>query len=49
VSEALFRPSEISEGARNAEQSERVLGWKAQLAMSKVVANIVGVEIDGGW
>ena len=45
MSEALFRPTDISEGKGNAEKAERVLGWKAKVHMKEVVTNMVLAEL----
>jgi GDPmannose 4,6-dehydratase len=45
VSEALLRPSDISEGKGNAAKAERLLGWKAQAHMRDVIAMMVGAEL----
>jgi GDPmannose 4,6-dehydratase len=45
VSEALFRPTDISEGKGNAGKAERVLGWKAKSQMKDVIAMMVQAEL----
>jgi GDPmannose 4,6-dehydratase len=45
-SEALFRPTDISEGKGYAAKAERVLGWKAQAHMKDVVAMMVKAELE---
>jgi GDPmannose 4,6-dehydratase len=45
MSEALLRPTDISEGMGNADKAERVLGWKARVHMKEVVAKMVQAEL----
>jgi GDPmannose 4,6-dehydratase len=45
VSDALLRPSDISEGKGNAAKAERLLGWKAQAHMKEVITMMVGAEM----
>jgi GDPmannose 4,6-dehydratase len=45
ISDALFRPTDISEGKGNADKAERVLGWKARIYMKEVVAKMVHAEL----
>jgi GDPmannose 4,6-dehydratase len=44
ASEALFRPTDISEGKGNASKAERLLGWKAKAHMKDVVALMMKAE-----
>ncbi len=46
VSEALLRPTDISEGKGNARKAERVLGWKAKYRMKDVVVKMVRAELE---
>jgi len=46
VSDALLRPSDISDGKGNATKAERLLGWKAQAHMKEVVSMMVRAEQD---
>ena len=46
VSEALFRPTDISEGKGNADKAERILGWKAHLHMTEIVGKMVQAELE---
>jgi GDPmannose 4,6-dehydratase len=45
VSEALLRPSDISDGKGNATKAERLLGWKAQAHMKEVISMMVRAEL----
>jgi len=45
VSDALLRPSDISDGKGNAEKAGRLLGWKAQAHMKEVIAMMVSAEL----
>lgn len=45
VSDALYRPTDISEGKGDASKAERVLGWKAKAHMREVVSMMVRAEI----
>jgi GDPmannose 4,6-dehydratase len=46
ASEALHRPTDISEGKGNASKAERLLGWKAEAHMRDVIAMMVKAESD---
>ena len=46
VSDALFRPTDISDGRGDAGKAERVLGWKAHLRMEDVVSKMVRAELE---
>jgi GDPmannose 4,6-dehydratase len=46
VSEALFRPTDISDGRADASKAERLLGWSARLRMREVVSMMVRAELD---
>jgi GDPmannose 4,6-dehydratase len=46
ASDALLRPSDISEGKGDATKAERILGWKAQAHMRKVITMMVGAELE---
>jgi GDPmannose 4,6-dehydratase len=46
ASEALFRPTDISEGKGNASKAQRLLGWKAEAQMKEVVAMMVKAELE---
>ena len=46
ASEALFRPTDISEGKGNAAKAQRLLGWKAQAHMNDVIALMVKAELE---
>jgi GDPmannose 4,6-dehydratase len=46
VSDALFRPTDISDGKGNAAKAERLLGWKAQAHMKEVISMMVRAERD---
>ena len=46
VSEALFRPTDISEGKGNPKKAEQLLGWTARMHMSDVVAEMVRSEME---
>jgi GDPmannose 4,6-dehydratase len=45
VSNALFRPTDISDGKGNAGKAERLLGWKAQAHMKEVISMMVQAEL----
>jgi GDPmannose 4,6-dehydratase len=45
VSNALFRPTDISDGKGNASKAERLLGWKAQAHMKEVISMMVQAEL----
>jgi GDPmannose 4,6-dehydratase len=45
VSEALLRPSDISDGKGNAAKAERILGWKAKAHMKEVIAMMVRAQM----
>jgi GDPmannose 4,6-dehydratase len=45
VSDALFRPTDISDGKGNAAKAERMLGWKAQAQMKEVISRMVRAEL----
>jgi GDPmannose 4,6-dehydratase len=45
VSNALYRPTDISEGKGDATKAERLLGWKAKAHMQEVVSMMVRAEI----
>ena len=45
ASEALFRPTDISEGKGNAAKAQRILGWKAKALMEDVIAMMVTAEL----
>jgi GDPmannose 4,6-dehydratase len=45
ISDALFRPTEISDGKGNATKAERLLGWKAKATMKEVIAMMVRAEL----
>lgn len=45
VSEALFRPTDISEGRGDATKAKRDLGWEARVGMREVVARMVRAEL----
>jgi GDPmannose 4,6-dehydratase len=46
VSEALYRPTDISHGKGNAKKAERLLGWKATTHMKEVVSMMVRAELE---
>ncbi len=46
ASEALFRPTDITEGKGNATKAERLLGWKARAHMRQVVKLMVSAEME---
>jgi len=46
ASEALFRPTDISEGKGNAGKAERLLGWKAKAHMKEVIEMMVRAELE---
>ena len=46
VSDALFRPTDISDGRGDAAKAERLLGWKAGLRMKQVVSEMVRAELE---
>jgi GDPmannose 4,6-dehydratase len=46
ASEALFRPTDISEGKGNASKAERLLSWKAETHMKGVIAMMIKAEIE---
>jgi GDPmannose 4,6-dehydratase len=46
ASDALLRPTDISEGKGNASKAERLLGWKAKAHMREVIAKMVEAESD---
>jgi GDPmannose 4,6-dehydratase len=46
VSDALFRPTDISEGKGNAAKAKRILGWEAKLYMNEVIAKMVHAELE---
>jgi GDPmannose 4,6-dehydratase len=46
LSDALRRPTDISEGKGDASKAERVLGWKAKAHMKDVVAMMVKAELE---
>jgi GDPmannose 4,6-dehydratase len=46
ASDALFRPTDISEGRGNAAKAQRLLGWKAEAHMKDVIAMMVKAELD---
>ncbi len=45
ASEALFRPTDISEGRGNAAKAQRILGWKAKALMEDVISMMVTAEL----
>jgi GDPmannose 4,6-dehydratase len=45
VSDALFRPTDISDGKGNAGKVERLWGWKAQAHMKEVISMMVRAEL----
>jgi GDPmannose 4,6-dehydratase len=45
VSDALFRPTDISDGKGNAGKAERLLGWKARAQMKEVISMMVRAEL----
>jgi GDPmannose 4,6-dehydratase len=45
-SDALIRPTDISDGKGNAEKAERLLGWKARLHMKEVILMMVRAEFE---
>lgn len=45
ISQALFRPTDISHGKGNAAKAEHRLGWRAQAHMKDVVAKMVDAEL----
>jgi GDPmannose 4,6-dehydratase len=47
ASDALFRPTDISEGKGDATKAQRILGWKAQAHMNQVIAMMVSAEMAG--
>jgi GDPmannose 4,6-dehydratase len=46
LSDALRRPTDISDGKGDASKAERVLGWKAKAHMKDVVAMMVKAELE---
>ncbi len=46
ISEALYRPTDISHGKGNAKKAERLLGWKATMHMKEVVSMMVRAELE---
>jgi GDPmannose 4,6-dehydratase len=48
VSDALLRPSDISDGKGNAAKAERLLGWKAKAHMKEVISMMVRAEMTNG-
>jgi GDPmannose 4,6-dehydratase len=46
VSDALLRPSDISDGKGNASKAERLLGWKAEAHMKEVISRMVRAEME---
>jgi len=46
ASEALFRPTDISEGKGNAAKAHRLLGWKAEAHMKEVIAMMIKAELE---
>jgi GDPmannose 4,6-dehydratase len=46
ASDALLRPSDISEGKGDASKAERLLGWKAQAQMKEVISRMVRTELE---
>jgi GDPmannose 4,6-dehydratase len=44
TSDALFRPTDISDGKGNAAKAERALGWKAKAHMKQVISMMVSAE-----
>lgn len=46
VSEALLRPTDISDGRGNAGKAERLLGWQARHTMGDVAAMMVRAELE---
>src|SRR5271156_2277383 len=47
VSEALLRPSDISDGKGNAAKAERILSWKAKAHMKDVISLMIKAELGG--
>lgn len=45
ASDALFRPTDISEGKGDATKAERILGWKAKAHMHDVISMMVSAEL----
>lgn len=45
ASEALFRPTDISEGKGDARKAERILGWKAKAHMNEVISMMIEAEL----
>jgi GDPmannose 4,6-dehydratase len=45
VSEALLRPTDISEGRGDAAKAKRELGWEASVGMKEVVARMVRADL----
>jgi GDPmannose 4,6-dehydratase len=45
VSDALLRPTDISEGKGNAGRAERLLGWKAQAQLKDVISMMVRADL----
>ena len=46
ISDALLRPTDISDGRGDAHKAERLLGWKARLRMKEVVSLMVQAELE---
>jgi len=46
ASDALFRPTDISEGKGDATKAERLLGWKAKAHMKEVIELMVKAEME---
>jgi GDPmannose 4,6-dehydratase len=46
ASEALFRPTDISEGKGNAAKAQRLLGWEAKAHMRDVIAMMIRAEME---
>jgi len=44
ISDALFRPTDISDGKGNAAKAQRLLAWKAKAHMKEVISLMVGAE-----
>jgi GDPmannose 4,6-dehydratase len=46
ASEALFRPTDISEGKGNAAKAQRLLGWKAEAHMKDAIGMMLKAELE---
>jgi GDPmannose 4,6-dehydratase len=46
ASEALFRPTDISEGKGNAAKAQRLLGWKAEAHIKDAIGMMLKAELE---